>query len=277
LSQDSINSHVDPFSPQLLLGQDLQDTLNGFPGSADSTERMAELTVGSFIQQPGIVINEQLLLPYGQDWMAYILLGLLLGIALLWYFEPERLAAIFNFPSFVSQTGRKESVYNSPGLLTSSFFFINYLVTLSLFIFLLIGQFIPGLKSTNPSDSIFLYISVIILIIFIYRVLFIKLTGFIFQTTFISKQQLLLYVNINSLTGLALLPVLLLTLYTSVDWLIYLGIFILLIIYAFKWFQTFFLGKFVNGFSVFHLFMYLCTLEIIPLLALIKLLKSGLL
>jgi len=259
------------------LGQELQDTLNGFSGSADSTERMAELTVGSFIQQPGIVITEQLLLPGGQDWMAYILLGLLSGIALLWYFEPERLVTIFNFPSFVSQTGRKESVYNSPGLLASSFFFINFLVTLSLFIFLLIGQFIPGLKSTNPSGSIFLYIPGIILIIFIYRVLFIRFTGFIFQTTFISKQQLLLYANINSLTGLALLPVLLLTLYASVDWLIYLGIFILLIIYIFKWFQTFILGKFVTGFSVFHLFMYLCTLEIIPLLALIKLLKSGLL
>jgi len=260
----------------MFLGQDSQDSLSSFSSSVDSTEETVDVIVDSFFQQPDIVFTEQLLMPDQQEWIAYILLGLLLGLAMLWYLIPERLATILNFPSVVGQTGRKENVYNSPGFLTSSIFIVNYLITLSLFIFLLLGRFNPGLISTNPNDSSFLYISGIILIFFIYQLVFIRLTGFIFQSNYISKQQQLLYVNINSVIGLVLFPILLITLYTNVDWLIYMGIFILLIIYIFKWFQTFFLWKFISGYSLFHLLLYLCTLEIIPLLALIKLLKSGL-
>ena len=211
-----------------------------------------------------------------QDWIAYILLGLLLGIALLWYFIPERVATIFYFPSTASASNRKESIYNSPGFLTSFLFFINYVVTLSLFIYLIINRFIPGHQYSNSTGFIILLISGIIILLFIYQIVLIRLTGYIFQTNFISKQQQMLNVNINSSIGLILLPILFFYLFTGAVWLIFVGFFVFLVIYLFNWYQTYFIGKFIPGFSVFHLFMYLCTLEIVPLLALIKLIKNGL-
>lgn len=249
--------------------------LQGFSLKPDSAAIAQQITE-SFLPPSGIAISEAQLVNIQYDWITYLLIGLSFSIALIWYFIPERLLSIFNFPSDSSSKRLKDSGYNSPGFLLSFFLFFNYLITFSLFIFLVLKQ-VAVVSYKNISDySLLFYIPGFIIIFYLFRLIFIRLSGFLFKTKIISKQQQLIYVNVDNLMGIILIPTILLIMYSNTNAFILLGIFIVLIIHLFRWLQTFILGKSIAGFSLLHLFMYLCTLEIIPLLVLIKLLKSGL-
>lgn len=249
--------------------------LQNFSVKAESASTVQQITE-SFLPPSGVAISEIQLVSTQYDWITYLLFGLLFGIALIWYFMPERLLSIFNFPSDSSSKRLKDSGYNSPGFLLSFFLFINYLITFSLFIFLVFKP-VALVSFKNISDtSLLFYIAALILIFYLFRLIFIRLNGFLFKTKAISKQQHLIYVNVDNLMGILLIPTILLVMYSTTNVFILLGIFVVLIIHLFRWLQTFILGKSIAGFSVLHLFMYLCTLEIIPLLVLIKLLQSGL-
>jgi hypothetical protein len=45
-------------------------------------------------------------------------------------------------------------------------------------------------------------------------------------------------------------------------------------VHIFRWFQTFFLGNSIPGVFAIHIFMYLCTLEIAPIIVVVKLLQT---
>jgi hypothetical protein len=272
LIQDSIQKISDSKHP-FFIWDELRN--NYFEGFCDSITIQKPITE-SFLQDSSIVISEIPNTFVHYDWVAYLLFGLLFGIALIWYFVPERLAGIFSFPSAIETKRVKESAANSPGFLISFFLFINYLVTFSLFIFLLLQYMVPESIDDYPNNFLILYIAAIIVVFYLFRLVFIHTNGFLFKTYFISKQQLSIYVNVDNLMGIILIPILLLLMYTNNKPFIYAGIIVVLLIHLFRWLQTFILGKSVQGFSVFHLFMYLCTLEIIPLLVLMKLLKGSL-
>ena len=70
--------------------------------------------------------------------MLCLLIGLLFGFALIRYLLPERISGLFNFRPDSGSKRSKDSSYSSPGFTISFFLFINYMVTASLFIFLII-------------------------------------------------------------------------------------------------------------------------------------------
>lgn len=246
----------------------------GFKVDQDSVSSVHHITE-TFLPSTGATISEISIVGIHQDWITYLLLGSLFIIALIWNYMPDRLLSIFNFPSDSTSKRLKDSGYNSPGFLISFILFINYLVTFSLFIYLFIRNVLPSLPKVNSDFLLLIYIPVLLFSIYLFRLIFIRINGFLFKTNTISKQQQLINVNLDSLMGILLIPVIFLVMYSNTNTFIFIGIFIVLIVYIFKWLQTFILGKTVTGFSVLHLFMYLCALEIIPLLILIKLLKSG--
>lgn len=251
-----------------------KSNFSGLTANTDTISSAKQITE-SFLPTGGVSISEIPMVGIREDWLTYLLLGLLLGIALIWNFMPERLLSIFNFPSNSSSKRLKDSGYNSPGFLISFYLFTNYLFTFSLFIFLFIKYVLPASQNVYSNQLLYVYIPVLIFTFYLFRLIFIRINGFLFKTNSISKQQQLIYANVDNLMGIILIPVIFLVMYSKVNAFIYLGVFIVLIVHLFRWLQTFILGKTVSGFSVLHLFMYLCTLEIIPLLLLVKLLESG--
>ena len=246
----------------------------GDPVGHDSI--FSENITETFLQDTEIVINESYTILAQYDWIAYLLFGLLAGISIIWYLLPERLANITIFPSDFKTVKLRDRAFTSPGFLISAYLFINYLVSFTLFIFLSIKYFTPNSLIHLSDNLLIFYISIVVFIFFFFRIFYIRTAGFLFQSTPISKQQQALYFNIDSLLGIILIPVLVLMMYTNIEIFTIIGIIIILIIYIFRWFQSFFLGNSILGFSLLHLFMYLCTLEIIPLLILTKMLKSSL-
>jgi len=205
------------------------------------------------------------------DWMVYMLLLLTFFISLIWYYLPERALSLIKFSDKPRDFRSRENVNTeTPGTMILLFFIVNYFITFSLLLYLSVAktEIMPTKIMRNEYLMFFVFA---VVSFYIYRLIIIYITGFIFNTKDIAIKQIKLYVNVDNLTGVLLIPLLFLMLFTSFDFLFYVGISVLAVFQFFKWFQTFILGKSIPGFSMLHLFMYLCTLEIIPLIVLIKL------
>lgn len=209
--------------------------------------------------------------------MVYLLLILTLGISIIWYYMPERAISLFNFEQRKRDFHSRENVNTeTPGMVILFFFMFNYFVTASLFLFLSLNSFFNDKFLNLVQNEYILYLFISVIVFSVFRILIIFFTGFVFNTKEYADNQLKLYLNIDNIIGVFLIPILFLLLFVQIDYVIYIGIFILLILHIFRWFQTFMLGKSIPGFSILHLFMYLCTLEIIPLIILMKFFSNEL-
>jgi len=271
LQADSIHSIQDSVHPYFTLAWESSVNFLGQEKGIDINQNISQ----SFLPSAGTAVDNIHTISIQNDLITYLILGLFFGIALMWYFFPERLASVLNFPSASANRRLKDSSYNSPGFLISFLLFINYLITFSLFVYVSLKTALPYYFEFFSKNHLLFYIPSFIAALYVFRLVFIRITGFLFKTNLVSKQQQLMYVNVDNFLGIILIPLIFLILFSSAKYFIFAGIIVVLIVQIFRWLQTFVLGKFVGGFSVLHLFMYLCTLEIIPLFILIKLLKNS--
>lgn len=230
------------------------------------------ITVKPFLQESPVNYNVQHLPKNNNDWIIYVLLVFSFIISLIWYYLPERIVSLVNITPKARDSRYRDNsrTAETPGMVILLFLIINYYFTLSLFLFLSTTNFniVLGRLLTN---EYFLFFLVAVITCYAYRLIIIYFTGFIFNTAEVAAKQIKLYVNIDNLTGLLYIPIIFLMVFLKTEILIYFGILILVVFQIYKWLQTFMLGKSIQGFSVLHLFMYLCTLEIVPLIVLIKL------
>lgn len=206
-----------------------------------------------------------------QDWMVYTLLLLLFGISLIWYYFPERALSIFKISESKDTRSNYSTGNETPGMMILFYFIINYLLTISLFLYLSGSSFFRNDTDKTIRQEVLLFLIIAIVALYIIRILIIFLTGFIFNTTSIAKKQLSMYINIDNIIGVLLIPILILILFVQGDVIIYTGFGIIAIFYLVKWYQSFNLANSISGFSVLHLFMYLCALELLPVAVLLKL------
>ena len=82
---------------------------------------------------------------------------------------------------------------------------------------------------------------------------------------------------INNILGIALLPFVCLIAYNqmiSASWLILIAVILAGTAFAYRMFRGVLVGLSMPSFSLLYLFLYLCTLEIAPLLILIRIIVS---
>lgn len=230
--------------------------------------------IGAFLQQ-SITKIEPLGVAPSNDLFTFILFFFITGLAVIWFFIPERLAMVFKISTKKTFSRSGEISNKAPGILISLFFFLNFLLNMSIFIFLLLKYIDNTLFSGTDTRLIILYIMAGISAFYVFRLTYIKISGKIFKTEENASQQLTLYINTDNAVGILLVPVLLIVLYSDFDFLIFSGILIALIFQIIKWIKTFVIGISIQGFTVLHLILYLCTLEIIPILIVIKLVEKG--
>ncbi|MFW6227499.1 MAG: DUF4271 domain-containing protein, partial [Bacteroidota bacterium] len=75
---------------------------------------------------------------------------------------------------------------------------------------------------------------------------------------------------VNQLAGIIILPLLIISYYNPIDWILYVSWIILGILALYKFIRVSIIGLRITGFSAYHLILYLCTIEIAPVLFLIK-------
>ena len=204
--------------------------------------------------------------------MTSVILLLMVFMVVLWFVMPKRRNLFQQMKQSFKSPG--EIASQTPGFLFSFFFYLNYLIVIILYIILVFEQFIRFDKNDAMLLRIIIPVSVAFIVYSLYKLVVIALGGFLFKTNALARQQIRLYINFDIKIGFLLLPILLLMVAAPWDYFFYFGVFIILIANAIKWFQTIAIGKTNSMFKLYHLIIYLCTLEILPVLLLLKLISN---
>jgi len=180
------------------------------------------------------------------------------------------LRSIFS-PRAVQQLIREENTMDNTfsGVLVLTFFF-----SLALFFYNINEVF----NISIPAHPILTYLLALTVLFLIYLVkaLSLFLFQYIFEAKEIFEEYLVGLMNINIVLGTLLIPLNLLIVYgpfKSKAFLIYMGLALLVISFVIRYIRIYELGS-AKGLKKYNIILYLCTLEILPIVLFIKLLDN---
>lgn len=209
--------------------------------------------------------------PIIPDWIFVIFIaafGLLAIIQVRYYRYLElSVLALFN-------RRRIDSLYRNIDIkspVSEFILFVNYIIISAVIIFLLSNNTFNLHFGKTP---FFDYLSLfgVVLVIYLVKVAAIKLMGYVFSETDIAKNYTTYVAYHNRMVGLILLPLTFilvysnLIVYNSVFYLIAIFFFLIYIVRLYRGTQIFIL----KDVSIVYLILYLCALEILPLLLILK-------
>lgn len=197
--------------------------------------------------------------------IAFFLLGLTKAFANSRFKQSIR--ALINF-GVAQEINREEKVFFHRGnILTTAI----YLITSSLFIYHL-KQVVN--TTVLDEDNYFFYMLIIIAIFFIYGIkfLFSKILFFVFNESTLSSEYIFNVSLYNNLLGILLLPSLSIIYFTTISFhtaVLYLFIPSIAIVFLMRALRLFVIGN-SKGISFLYIFLYICTLEILPLVVMYR-------
>lgn len=207
------------------------------------------------------------------DWYFLIIILVIAGIAWARMVYGRLLYSIW-FSSFSYQNASK--VYKEQSIVQKRFgvgLDFLYLVNASLFIYLLNRFFAPGIF--KGEDILFVLQTFLFLCFLVFiRIFVMRLTAYIFERSELFREFLYHFFIFNKVLGMVLIPFLITIPYTHgnlQEILVYTGVSVVLAIHLFRLFRV---AVFVlkNVVLFFYLILYLCILEILPVLVVVKLL-----
>ena len=207
------------------------------------------------------------------DWVFLLIVVAFALLAFVQVFYKRRLKMIFQAVyarHYASQLVREGNIFNER---ISIFLFLIYLISFSIFIYEALRIF--SVNTGFMPDFIF-YLKLLgaIFIFWVLKVVIIQLSGIVFTTRQRSSEYLLNIYMINLVIGLFLICILLPMIYLNGKIFFYIGLGFLVIMFFYKLIKGISIGFSYTKFSRFHLFLYLCTLEILPLALLVKFLSA---
>jgi hypothetical protein len=207
--------------------------------------------------------------------ITYVVISLIGIISIVWFFLPDRFLTIFSFKPIKQIQRDVDSASKAPGMFITSLFWLNFIVALSIFLFLTSRKFFSDQVTGITNYGIIKYIIIAITSLVLYRFVITYLTGYIFQTEKMMKQQIIVDRNIQLVTGILLLPIILLMQYASSEILIFVVVGAIALLQVYRIAQIAIIGNSSSVFSALHIILYLCTLEIIPILVLLRLISND--
>ena len=241
----------------------------------DSNSMIQPLPV-NFLQSGNVQISPIMHLDNPNIFVITITLLILLGIiSVVRYFLPDRLSLIFSMKSESQLQRSGESNAKVPGTLITGFFWLNFIISTGIFILLLLKMFFEKEIVDFSDYNLLSYIYLTILVLLLYRIVIIWGAAFVFQTQKLMKVQVTASRNIQFLTGVLLVPVILLMLYFDGNFITYTAIAVIVLLQLFRLVKIVIIGKSSTIFSALHIILYLCALEIVPVLVLMRLIGNG--
>ena len=237
------------------------DTVNYMLG--DSSRSM-----GVFFQKHSAIIRPQLVHAAENNWVFYMLFGLLLLIAVIRFYQPAFAKVVFSW--FSGSGFRKNDPGGKQGLFLPSFLMLNFIVSTTLFLMVL--QMKTGAVPSDilSSPHFWFFATGGVVGFFLYVQVSAFLIGFVFDTGSQASLQMKNNLLWAYVSGLFLTPLLLIYFYSEAVFVIDITIGVWLILLLFKWFKMVETGLSTSNFNVLHLFLYLCTVEITPIILLAK-------
>ncbi len=208
-------------------------------------------------------------------WITFLVFGAFILLAILNFLHRKNLLQIFR-----ATIGSKQSqqLIREGNLFRKQFMHLLsliYLISIPLLFYAIIETY----SQTNLGilSEVNLYLVLIFLLIgfFIYKLAFIQLTAILFQTQKTSFELLLNIIIFNQILGVIILPFITLFIYTQLFIFLQLSITIYIIGIVLRLFRELQVGLTKSIFSILHLFLYLCTLEFIPIVIVSKMVMNN--
>ncbi len=206
-----------------------------------------------------------------------------IGILLLWsfYYQKNKKGLMIIGKTFRSNNVLFQEVNDKSGNngFVSLGMFFSGVTVLSIFIYQLISHvstplFLIDLYSSN---STILLLGFGLLFYLLLKTIIIVLSSFIFNSSSTFTTYLSLNVNSIQLIGILLFPIIILITYgysLNSLWVLSFGAFIISAAFLYRITRVFFLGVKQTNSQVFHIILYICGLEILPILVIARLLLT---
>jgi hypothetical protein len=207
------------------------------------------------------------------DWITLLLLVCLFIIAWIQTFYSKRLSQIFRaaaLPHAVNQLEREGDLFRQR--ISLGLGFIYYTVG-SIFIF----QIYSAYNVIHFGKSNLLITAGIFVGLFLYQIiksLMIYILGYVFDNRESARAYQLNTLIFNHITGLFLFPVTIIAFYWESIEILNIGIIIVLLLTLYGLYRGILTGLSDKNYNLFYLFLYLCTLEILPLLLIYKVISK---
>ncbi|MBI3509503.1 MAG: DUF4271 domain-containing protein [Bacteroidetes bacterium] len=202
-------------------------------------------------------------------WIALLLFSCFTMIVVLRVFDSRRLISVlsgFIRPSSVMVVYRDEVSFGSRVTLL---LLLNYLLVMGLFAWKsagLAGINADGIKSIG-------WIILALTSAYVVKIYFIRLFGKIFDLKEAAKEYEANVLLFNEVIGLVLFPLVLLIAYARQipqEWLVWCGITAIISVLIYRFLRLILIGIANSSVSFLYLILYLCTLELLPFVVLIK-------
>lgn len=205
-----------------------------------------------------------------KDWITMLFIASLLIFAWINFLYRKRLKQVlkaFFTGRFVNQLTRDGNILRERLSLPLTLIFF---ITISLFTYYI--MFFSGfgnLRETADSKN-FIYIFGAFVIAWFIKVAGVKFIGYLFKVVDFTNDYLLVNYIINFITGLLLLPFMIAAVYLESKLIIVIISLFLVAIFFFWIFRGLFIGLSNPKISLFYYFLYLCTVEILPFIIVLK-------
>lgn len=205
-------------------------------------------------------------------WMLGVIFVSLILIGAVRQLNNKRLLSFFSAffaIRFAGQLQREEYAINNRA---GTALLFNFVLVFSLFIFQVLDHFQIQFSDRSPF-LVFLMLCGAVTGIYFLKILFVRIVAAIFRSEGEAKEYIFYILLFNQLLGIFLLP-----LVTGISFIknfdpsfmIYLGIAIIVILFIYRLLRGIFIAISKPKISRFYLFLYLCTLEFLPLLFAVK-------
>ncbi|HTX89216.1 MAG TPA: DUF4271 domain-containing protein [Bacteroidales bacterium] len=207
------------------------------------------------------------------DWILGVLLLCFALLAWAQYFNRTRLRQILTAPflkRYMSQLVREGDLFSERISVPLA---LLYLLVIPLLAYETNLHF-DFIRIRLGSFLVYLIFSAALDLYWLAKYILIRLLGSIFKTYQTTREYLLNILVINFITGIVLLPFLTLMVYLKSPVLLYISLCLFGISFVFRFGRGFLIGFSLKKFSYLYLFVYLCTLEILPLILVAKILLT---
>jgi hypothetical protein len=214
---------------------------------------------------PDLLLQELVPEEFKNNWIFWILLAGFSILTITRYYHAKRLKLLGS--SIFKRAAALQLIRESPVYSHRSFFpmLSIYVISLTLLIHQSMEISSPGSGTGIMSLLVFgqflgFYIAYVLL-----KFLVIWLISVTFKNTETAKEYIQNILIYNLVLGILLLPLLLLIIYTYHELFLYIAGGLVLIIMGLRFIRGIAIGLSDPKFTLFHLFLYLCTLEILPI------------
>jgi hypothetical protein len=202
---------------------------------------------------------------FKNNWIFWILLAGFSILTVTRYYHSKRLKLLGI--SLFKRSAALQLIRDSPVYSHRSFFPLLSIYIISLTLLIQQAAEITSGSTGEGISSLLVFAGAlgIYLALSLLKILVIWLTGITFKNTDTAKEYIQNIMIYNLAMGILLLPLLLLIIYTYHELFLYIAGGLALILIGLRFIRGIAIGLSDSKFSLFHLFLYLCTLEILPL------------